>query len=429
MLSKIKLLLSFFLFSVATFAQNPVLIGYWQNWNDANAPYISLDLTDTRYNVVCVSFAVPTSPSDLNMQFVPEVVTQNEFIAQIQTLKNQGRKVLLSIGGANTSISLPDVASKNAFINSMNLLLETYPFDGIDIDIEHGNTILASGNIQNPTSIDCTNLIEAIQEIKAHYATVYNQTMMLTFAPETAYVQGGMSAYGGIWGGYLPLLNALRNDINFLHVQLYNSGTVYGIDANIYTQGTADFIVALTEAVIQGFNTAGGQFSGFPANKIVVGLPACPSAAGGGFTNTETVAAAIGYLHGNGIQPGSYTLQNINGYPDLAGMMTWSINWDNAENCNATTGEYANNFQELFDAALQIETHPNEETNLEIFPNPVSNSLTIANSVDETILITNTTGQIVYVGKNEKNEINTASLRSGIYFIFQGDKKGKFIRM
>ncbi len=406
-----------------------MLIGYWQNWNDANAPYISLDLTDTRYNVVCVSFAVPTSPSDMNMQFVPEGATQNEFIAQIQTLKNQGRKVVLSIGGANTSISLPDVASKNAFINSMNLLLETYPFDGIDIDIEHGNTILASGTIQNPTSTDCTNLIEAIQEIKAHYATVYNQTMMLTFAPETAYVQGGMSAYGGIWGGYLPLLNALRNDINYLHVQLYNSGTVYGIDGNIYTQGTADFIVALTEAVIQGFNTAGGQFSGFPANKIVVGLPACPSAAGGGFTSPEIVAAAIDYLRGNGVQPGNYILQNTSGYPDLGGMMTWSVNWDNAENCNATTGEYANNFQELFDAALEIEMHPNEETNLEIFPNPVSNSLTISNGEAETIIITNTTGQIVYVGKNEKNEINTAFLKSGIYFIFQGGKKGKFIRV
>ena len=429
MISKIKLLISFLLFGFASIAQNHVLIGYWQNWNDANAPYISLGLTDTRYNVVCVSFAVPTSPSDMNMQFVPEGVTQNEFIAQIQTLKNQGRKVLLSIGGANTSISLPDIASKNAFVNSMNLLLETYPFDGIDIDIEHGNTILASGSIQNPTSNDCTNLIEAIQQIKAHYVTVYKQTMMLTFAPETAYVQGGMSAYGGIWGGYLPILDALRNDINYLHVQLYNSGTVYGIDANIYTQGTADFIVALSEAVIQGFNTTGGQFSGFPANKIVVGLPACPSAAGGGFTNPEIVAAAIGYLRGNGIQPGSYTLQNTNGYPDLAGMMTWSINWDNAQNCNIAPGEYADNFQQLFDAALQIETHPTEETNLEIFPNPVSNSLTISNASDEIIHILNTTGQTVFVGKNEKNEINTASLQSGIYFIFQGGKKGKFIKM
>ena len=414
------------LFGFGSFAQNPVLIGYWQNWNDANAPYISLGLTDTRYNVVCVSFAVPTSPSDMNMQFVPEGVTQNEFVNQIQTLKNQGRKVLLSIGGANTSISLPNVASKNAFVNSMNLLLETYPFDGIDIDIEHGNTILASGSIQNPTSPDCINLIEAIQEIKAHYFTIYNQTMMLTFAPETAYVQGGMSAYGGIWGGYLPILDALRNDINYLHVQLYNSGTVYGIDANIYTQGTADFIVALSEAVIQGYNTAGGQFSGFPASKIVVGLPACPSAAGGGFTNPEIVAAAIGYLRGNGIQPESYTLQNTNGYPDLGGMMTWSINWDNTDNCNATTGEYADNFQQLFDAALEIEPFLNEETNLEIFPNPVSNSLIISNDTGEIIHILNAQGQLVYVGKNE---INTASFQSGIYFIFQGRKRGKFIKM
>ncbi|MBK9047458.1 MAG: hypothetical protein IPL74_12345 [Bacteroidetes bacterium] len=164
-------------------------------------------------------------------------------------------------------------------------------------------------------------------------------------APETAYVTGGMSAYGGIWGGYLPIINALRDSIDMLQMQLYNSGSMYGIDGAIYTQGNADFIVAMTEAVIQGFNTGGGFFQGLHAHKIAVGLPACGNAAGGGFVNDATVKSAIDYIRGNGPKPGTYTLTNT--YPDLAGMMTWSINWDAVNTCE-TSYNYAINFELIF---------------------------------------------------------------------------------
>lgn len=40
-------------------AQNPALIGYWHNWNDAGVPYIELDQVDSRYNVIEISFAEP----------------------------------------------------------------------------------------------------------------------------------------------------------------------------------------------------------------------------------------------------------------------------------------------------------------------------------------------------------------------------------
>ena len=60
------------------------------------------------------------------------------------------------------------------------------------------------------------------------------------------------------------------------HVQLYNSGSMYGIDGNIYTQGTADFIVAMTEAVIQGliqqaeFAFASKAALVFPCSSVAV---------------------------------------------------------------------------------------------------------------------------------------------------------------
>ena len=407
-----------FVSSAMLYSQSPVLIGYWHNWNDSNAPYIPLNQIDSRYSVVCVSFAVPNSPSDMTMNFTPDGVSQSTFISQIQALQTQGKKVLLSIGGANTSISLNNTTNRDLFVNSMSSLLTTYGFDGIDIDIEHGNSILASGTIANPTSADVINLIAAINQIKTNYNATFSSNMMLTFAPETAYVHGGMSAFGGIWGGYLPLIDAFRNDLSYVHVQLYNSGSMYGIDGNIYAQGNADFIVAMTDALIQGFNTAGGFFQGLPSSKVAVGLPACPSAAGGGFVSSINVENALKYLRGLGPQPGTYTLTNTTGYPNLGGMMTWSINWDKVSTCNATSYEYAQNFVEIFGGLLSNAMLDSENHNLQLFPNPCGDWFRVANlGSNENYSIINCLGQLVQNGNYSKDDIITINhLAAGLYY-------------
>ncbi len=335
-------------------APAPALVGYWQNWYDPASPYIPLPDIDSRYNVIQISFGTPINGTDYEIGFTPDGISQATFISQVQGLQAQGKKVLLSIGGANDPVSLDTYAERDVFVSSVTGLLNTYGFDGIDIDFE-GSSLSVSSNstIASPVDSPIIYLIEAIKTIMANYrANNNNQKMLLTFAPETALVQGGMSQWGGLWGAYLPVLHALRDSIDLLHVQLYNSGSMYGIDGGIYNQGTADFIVAMCEALIQGFdvplsgNTA-GPFQGFPESKIAVGLPACPSAAGGGFTPTATVAAAINYLRGQGPKPGSYTLAG-GPYPDLAGMMTWSINWDALSTCNSTSYEFAANFEDIF---------------------------------------------------------------------------------
>lgn len=377
---KVYLLFIISLLCISVKAQSAVLIGYWHNWNDASAPYIHLDQVDQRYNVICVAFAIPTSPTNMTMLFTPDVVSQATFITQVQTLQNQGKKVLISIGGATAYISLNNTANRDAFINSMTAILNLYNFDGIDIDIEHGNSILASGTIANPTSVDCINLIYAINQIKTNYYNTHNKLMMLTFAPETAYAQGGISAYGGIWGGYLPIIHAFRNDLNYVHVQLYNSGSMYGIDGNLYSQGTADFILAMTEAMIRGFNTTGGNFQGLPQSKVAVGLPACPGAAGGGFVSTAVVQSAVKYLMGLGPKPGSYTLVQPGGYPGIGGMMTWSINWDKVTSCNSTSYEYAQNYQLLFGSPIGVNNNNEDVTEFKLsqnYPNPFNPATTI----------------------------------------------------
>jgi chitinase len=421
----IVILFSFLLLFKSLSAQlpNPVLVGYWHNWNDVNAPYISLDDIDSRYNVIEIAFAVPVSPTDMTMTFSPTGATQNDFISQIQDLQSQGKKVLISIGGAGVSIDLTTTINKNAFINSITSIVDTYGFDGIDIDIESGNSILISGGtIAVPTNISQINLIEAIAEIMSNFRVSNNRKMLLTMAPETAYVQGGQSAFGGIWGGYLPIINALRDSLDLLQVQLYNSGSMYGIDGGIYNQGTADFIVAMTEAVISGFNTNGGMFNGLPQEKIAIALPACASA-GGGFIDSTTVKQAINYLIGNGPAPGAYTLVNANLYPNIRGMMTWSINWDALSTC-ASAYNYANNFEDIFMLTTEDIELISATSTLNVFPNPSDGRINIDFPKEAlNITVTDVFGKILYHFTDPKTPLKINIETKGIYFIITKTKE------
>jgi chitinase len=408
---------------------DPALIGYWHNWNDANAPYIQLDDVDNRYNVIEIAFAVPTSPSDMNMIFSPDGVSQSELITKIQELQSQEKKVLLSIGGATTSIDLTTEENKDAFVSSLTAIINTYGFDGIDIDIENGNSILISGGtIEAPGNIAQVNLIDAIKQIMENYQITNSKKLLLTMAPETAYVQGGQSAFGSIWGGYLPIINQLRDSIDVLQVQLYNSGTMYGVDGSIYEQGNADFIVAMTEAVIQGFNTTGGMFEGLPASKVAIGLPACSNAAGGGFVDSATVKSAIDYLLGNGPQPGTYVLSNSNGYPTLKGMMTWSINWDALSNCE-TAYQFANNYQDIFFGVASTVSESDSFKPLSVHPNPSEGLFTITSLPEHAIIIvTNLQGQEILKVQATQKEMNFQLQKSGIYIVYVTSKQGTTAR-
>ncbi|MBK6643664.1 MAG: T9SS type A sorting domain-containing protein [Bacteroidetes bacterium] len=394
----------------------PSLVGYWHNWNDTSAPYIPLTAIDNRYNVIEISFAVPVSPQDMTMTFIPDNITVPAFISQVQALQAAGKKVLLSIGGANAFIDLTTTVNRDAFIASMTNMLVTYGFDGIDIDIEHGNAItITGGTIASPTNISQQHLIVAIQQIMQNYRTAFSKKMLLTMAPETAYVTGGMSAYGGIWGGYLPIINALRDSIDMLHMQLYNSGSMYGIDGGIYTQGNADFIVAMTEAVVQGFQTGGGFFQGLPAHKIAVGLPACGNAAGGGFVNDVTVKSAIDYIRGNGPKPGLYTLTNT--YPDLGGMMTWSINWDAVNTCE-TSYNYAINFELIFGTPTALSELNSSENTVKLFPNPSNGNFYIQSKISSAELtITDVAGKIIYADQHFAEMQQVVLPEQGIFLI------------
>ena len=219
----------------------PYLVGYWQNWDDSNSPYIELDQIDNRYNVVNLSFAIGGNGTDYDMVFdLCCGETQAGLISKIQSLQANGIIVNISVGGATAPVELDNASETSTFVSSMTSILNTYGLDGLDIDLEGSSlSVSANSTIANPIDANVTNFISAIQQIATAYQNTNGKKMFLSAAPETAFVQGGQSSWGGLWGAYLPVLDALRDDLDLLHVQLYNTGSMYGIDGNIYNQGTA----------------------------------------------------------------------------------------------------------------------------------------------------------------------------------------------
>lgn len=327
-----------------------VIVGYWHNWGSTTGtpPYIRLRDVNSKYNVIQIAFGV--SASDYaTVTFTPEGTTEADFKADIQTLQSQGRKVLLSLGGENGHLVLSTDAAKTAFVSSMKSLMDQYNFDGFDIDLEGGsNLVLDNGdnNFMAPTTAKVVNLIAGIKEIIS-YRKGLGKDCWLTMAPETYYVQAAYaSTYSPLVGAYLPLIYGLRNELTFIHPQLYNTGSMTGMDNNNYSSATADFIVAMTEMLLHGFPVAGTSQT-FPAlreDQVAFGLPAQPSAAGSGYTTPANVKKALDYLTKGTSFGGGYVMRKSSGgYPGLRGIMTWSINWDKSNG-----DEFANNYYEYF---------------------------------------------------------------------------------
>ena len=350
-MKKLVYLLLLILCSTNTFSQmpNPAMVGYWENWTAGNFTYFSE--IDPRYNVIMVSFAAHKDGKDYDLKFIPEpgAYWQDStlFESEMVQLQNEGKKVFLSIGGATYPVMLDSLPEKEIFVSSVGEILDKWNFDGLDIDLEGSSLHFNNYRIDSFGDPRLTFMVEGIQEIMANYYSKHGKKLLLTMAPETHYVHGGLSenlVSGQYGGAYLPMIEALKDSIDMLNVQLYNSGAMPGLDSIYYNQSTPDFILALTEAVIQGFTAANdlGTFSGLPASKIGVGLPSC---SGWGYTEPIVLDSTMKYLLGKGPQPSEYSLLQNGGYPNLRGMMTWSINID--KNCEDSYS-FVNLYDQLF---------------------------------------------------------------------------------
>lgn len=341
-----------------TSAPDFVIVGYWHNWENAQAPFIKLkDVVNTKYNVVCVSFIETQNQDGYNPVFTPDRAnypTDKDFIDDVNILKNAGIPVIISIGGQNGHVELKTEEQKNIYVNGVIDIVEKYGFDGIDIDYEGGSMTAFKPSATSLELSDITNHelrygIEAIRDIYNHFGDGF----LITAAPEIAYVQDGRLNYPN-GGQFIPFLHNLRDILAYVHVQLYNFGTNSwsAMDGKPYPQGSPDVVVSLTEMLCKGFKLGNTNltFPGLREDQVAIGLMASEHAGGPGYyMKPETVKKGLDYLiKGEKSSSLSYILMGKDKYPDIRGMMTWSINWDATTDGGTEVYEYADNYYTYF---------------------------------------------------------------------------------
>ncbi|MFF9452765.1 chitinase [Streptomyces flaveolus] len=268
--------------------------GYWQNFNNGAAVQKISDVSP-QYDIIAVSFAdATTTPGAVTFNLDSAGLngyTVDQFKADIRAKQAAGKKVIISIGGEKGTVSVNDSASATNFANSVYSLMQTYGFDGVDIDLENG---------LNPTY-----MTQALRALSAKAGP----GMVLTMAPQTIDMQSTS-------GGYFKTALNVKDILTVVNMQYYNSGSMLGCDGKVYSQGTVDFLTALACIQLEG---------GLDPSQVGLGLPASTRAAGGGYVSPSVVNNALDCLT-KGTNCGTFKPSRT--YPSLRGAMTWSTNWD-----------------------------------------------------------------------------------------------------
>ncbi|MCX5278811.1 MULTISPECIES: chitinase [unclassified Streptomyces] len=268
--------------------------GYWQNFNNG-ATVQKLSAVQSQYDIIAVAFAdATTTPGAVSFTLDSAGLggyTVDQFKADIKAKQAAGKKVIISIGGQNGTISVSDSASATNFANSVYSLMQTYGFDGVDIDLENG--------------LNATYMSQALRSLSAKAGA----SLVITMAPQTIDMQSTSNGY------FQTALN-IKDILTVVNMQYYNSGSMLGCDGKVYSQGSVDFLTALACIQLEG---------GLAPSQVGLGLPASTSGAGSGYVSPSIVNNALDCL-AKGTNCGSFKPSKT--YPGLRGAMTWSTNWD-----------------------------------------------------------------------------------------------------
>jgi chitinase len=325
-----------------------VVEGYWHNFYNSSVCPMRLTSVASYWDVIHVAFADNAGSGNVAFNlYTPaagepcSAMDPTQFKADIATLKSQGKNVVLSLGGAAGAIAIGSTSDQTNFVNSLKNIITTWGFSGVDIDLESGSSFIHGSTIQQL-------LPGALQTLSSWYSSSGpGGHMFLSMAPEHPYVHGGVVAYSGIWGAYLPMITQLSSQLDVLHCQLYNNGSVTTPNVAPYNGATfpmdsVDNLVASVKMLVEGFDTAGGpHFNGIAASQVAFGVPSGPKSSNPPFISTSTINNAYDCITAN-VNCG--TLHMANTQPSFRGVMTWSINWDAYDVANNTAGrvDFAN---------------------------------------------------------------------------------------
>lgn len=326
------------------------IIGYLPGWK---IPPSATSLANAGYTHILVAFGVfsTTTPGKIMSAF--DTVTKN----YIDGLHNAGIKVSLSLGGASssapdTSVNFHEVLSlassptvfQQTFVQSVESVVSQYGFDGIDIDIEQG--LNGGGTFAKPTG-DIAVLANILKQL--HHDL---PNLLISLAPQVANISANRG-FDATWGNYASLIMQTYDVLSWVGIQLYNTGSAFGVDNIVYDPNTVsspNFSVAMATDLLANWPAvdSSGRITGFQPyisylqpNQVVIGYPA-PNAQGksdgGPVTPTATIKRAIQCLRTHTAGSNSCdTYVPPQAYPSIGGVFNWEVTFDQANNFKFAT--------------------------------------------------------------------------------------------
>lgn len=306
------------------------MLGYWLNYISSNSPPpLKLSQVHHNYNLISIISESPvynnmnntgsSGNSDqsgtINFTLDAHVTaalggySASALKADIATLKNQNRLVLLAISTPPTG-----VFSAAAFADSVSQLMNNYGFAGIDLAV-------------HATDVQAANM----------YAAAIKQLVMnrqpgaiIVLSPIPSQIEQNLKSHP-----FLDLLDKVPNHISLVATQVWNmapsgssSVAVTASNGKKYTPGSIEYIVALADELIGGGHLAASQVAlGVKASS----LPGFPPSS---YMAADTLNQALECLISGSSFCGSYIPSGK--YPDIGGVAIWSVNSDGDAACGAS---------------------------------------------------------------------------------------------
>ncbi|MBC1605632.1 hypothetical protein HCJ39_13000 [Listeria rocourtiae] len=375
-----------------------VNIGYWLGGNGGSKK--TLAQASSGWDVINVSFIetkgnyyTPNLSMDLSAVY-PGTEAQQiaAFKADIQALQAQGKKVVISCGGQNGVVHMDNATQRDIFLNGVKNIINEYGFDGFDVDFEGSSiAVMNTDKIGTLTTQQSINLEYLLRNLK----TTYGSDFIISAAPEYCYVQNGAISTGN-GGAFLPVLNAVRDILTYIHPQYYNgfngdfawlqpSANAGAPFAQVYS---AEGYTRLSEMLITGFVTMDkGTFAGLRPDQVAFGVPSS-NGAGNGAQSVSVYATALNSL--------------LTKYPTYRGIMTWSIGWDETNGNN-----FVNTIAPIIKAANDSDQTSPDAKAPTISSQPTDKTVRIGGTGDLTVVSSVSKGTLTYQWYKASSKVNT----------------------
>ncbi|KZW01872.1 hypothetical protein EXIGLDRAFT_565638, partial [Exidia glandulosa HHB12029] len=256
--------------------------------------------------------------------------SEHVFKTSIKDRTSRGRLVQISL----FNFSPKTAADRQRLIDVVNDVVAKYGITGVDISSLMTDISLDPGDTDyaNPKTAAVINLISAIKTLKK----THGDKFIVTITPALTSVQGGHSNYSGASGAFIPIIDALRDEIDIVCPNGWEVETpIPDLDGTGQDMASMDSHVSMPDMLLNGFSVAGSNpklFAPLRQQQVCVSAFSTYNTGSYGYVAPTAMQSVVTCLtQGSGC--GSY-IPKAGPYPNFRGMHLVSVHDDQNQGGN-----------------------------------------------------------------------------------------------